>query len=138
MEPNENSAIVEQMKTQMKFVKARSRLGVFFMIALILFLGHSAWVSHRYDAEHEVSCDKIQDYLDQGKAEKALQIAQQIIKTSPNYYYAQSCLADAYLANGDVTNALKHAELAFKFYPSERMEQELKIIQKRIEIEAPK
>lgn len=136
MEKDESNAIVEQMKTQMKFVKTRSRVGLIIMIFLLAYFGHSMWKSHKYSAEYEVSCDKILDCLDQGKAEKALQIAQQIIKTSPDYYYAHSCLADAYLANGDVTNALKHAALAFEFYPSEGMEEELQIIQKRIDTEA--
>ena len=136
MENDESNAIVEQMKTQMKFVKARSRVGLIIMFFLLAFFGQSMWESHKSSAEYEVSCENVLDCLDQGKAERALQIAQQIIKTSPDCYYAHSCLADAYLANGDVTNALKHAAIAFEFYPSEVMKKELLVIQMRIENEA--
>jgi len=130
-----NNAIVEQMKEQMRYFKSRGRIGLIisavFVVVFVSYLSLSTWQSREYFADDEFSCDQILDCLDQGKAQEALAVALEIIESCPDYYYAHSCLADAYLANGDVSNALKHATIAFKFYPSETMEEELQIIQKR-------
>jgi hypothetical protein len=139
MDNTDNNAIVEQMQAQMKFVKARSRTGliisVLFMASLLAYLGQSMWQSRKNRIEYEVSCDRILECLDQGKAREDLLIALQVIETCPDYYYAHSCLADAYLANGDVSNAFRHASIAYESYPSEAMQEELLTIRKRIENE---
>jgi len=142
MEGNDGQAIVEQMRRQMEFAKSRGKLGltisVLFLVIFIAFLGHTTWQSHHYGIETEVSWDGVYEQLDQGRMEEGLRIAQQLIESSPHYYYAHSCLADAYLANGDVSNALEHYTVAFELFPSEDMEQELQAIRKRVQMEQSK
>ena len=142
MDGNDNSEIVEQMRKQMEYAKSRNRIGLpislIFMVVLVAFLGYSTWHSHHYDVETEMSWDGVYEYLDQGEVQEGLEIAQQLIESSPQYYYAHSCLADAYLANGDVTNALKHYTTAFQLFPTEEMEKELQAIQRRLQNDQPK
>jgi Tfp pilus assembly protein PilF len=136
VDENEPSEIVEQMRSQMEYARSRNKTGLrislLFMAVLIAFLAHSTWQSHQFDLGTEMSWDGVYECLDQGEIQEALEVAQELIKSSPHYYYAHSCLADAYLASGDVTNALTHYTTAFQLFPNEAMEKELQAIQLRV------
>jgi predicted negative regulator of RcsB-dependent stress response len=75
------------------------------------------------------------DLLDTGEEQQALVIGLELIKKSEHYYYAHSCLGDIQLANGNVKEAAEQYEKAYKLFPNDKMEADLKAIQKRISIE---
>ena len=141
MDENNNSEIVEQMRKQLEYAKSQNRMRLsvllLFIVVLIALFGYSTWQSHQCEVKTEMSCDGVYECLDRGKVQEGLKIARQLVDSSPHYYYTHSCLADAYLANGDVTNALKHYTTAFQLFPIEKMEKELQAIQRRVNNDEP-
>lgn len=142
MSEETNSKFLEEIKKIQKAnqKKATKWYGVF---AVIFLLAVSAPIIIRFIESNQKETvhhtwQSALDLLDSGDPQEALTLALELIKTSDNYFYAHSCLADIYLANGNVKEAAEQYEKAYKLFPSEKMEADLKTIRKRTSTETNK
>ena len=76
--------------------------------------------------------------IEQGQYDQALTHGKVLLEKTPNDDYAHSYLASVYQAKGDLSNAEKEYETAYKLWPTEKNEKNLKAIRKRIEAEQTK
>ncbi len=132
-----NSSILQEIKRNNSFTQRR--MSAYLAIIVMLFaaiVGSSIFRSMKSNSSEHASWDAALDLLDEGKPQEALTWGQKLIRTSENYYYAHSCLGDIYLANGNVKEALKEYETAYNLFPSDKIEADLKAINKRIEMES--
>ena len=93
--------------------------------------------SHFEDAKPKPTWYNVDQNICQGDFEKAIQIGEELLKTTPQYPEAQRRLAGAYLAAGNVEQARNHYAEAFRLFPSEENEKLLLAIEKRIKVITP-
>lgn len=112
-----------------------------FIPVLIVF---AVLMDRRLDAELEaVTSGETLDWYDvdqnvgRGDFDKAIQLGEKPIQKTPQYPEAHRRLAGAHLAAGNVEEAKKHFEEAFRLFPSEENEKLVVAIGKRNEAGNP-
>ena len=115
-------------------------VGVFVPVLIAI----AVLMERRVDATLEVDTSGVTpDWYDvdqnvrRGDFDKAIQVGEKLIQKTPQYPEAHRRLAGAYLAAGNVEEAKKHFEEAFRLFPSEENEKLVMAIGKRNEAGNP-
>ncbi len=82
-----------------------------------------------------VSWDDVRCMRNSQQFAEALSSAKEIVQKTPGDWYGHSYLGFTYLEMGSLNDAQKEFAIAFKLWPTEDNEKNLKAIRKRIELE---
>lgn len=81
---------------------------------------------------------RVNDLIDHGSYGEAEKIGLGLLKKTPEDFYANRVLAKLYLRKGDVAQALKYAETAYRLFPNKKNEETLQALKTRLASQPPK
>jgi cytochrome c-type biogenesis protein CcmH/NrfG len=105
------------------------------MIAFFFFMNQLAEKAVRETSEPKVSWGEMYEAASQGRMAKALQIGHTMIGKVPGDPEGHCDLAFVYLKAGNLDQALRHFEEAYRLFPSERNLENLRAMRQRIKAE---
>jgi len=94
---------------------------------------YSKNVAQKPVQEISLTWNQVEDLFDKGKYEEAEKKALILVNNNTEDYYSHACIARIYLRKGDLTNALKHAEIAYNLFPNKDNEETLEALKKLVE-----
>ncbi len=138
-DPNVNAQILVELK---RLNKLTFRGIIWTIIALVVVLGYFAIRVHSWSSSHKETGTTWYNYyrndMERLDYDQAITHTKAFVNKAPSYYYPHACLGVAYSAKGDFENAKKEFETAYALWPSDDNEKNLKIVEKRIEMEQTK
>jgi tetratricopeptide (TPR) repeat protein len=134
----------EQMLNELRKINRITRQGyivsivfvaavILYMIVLPYYLGKIKPPQTQKEASW--TWEKVIDLTDKGSYDEAEKIALNLLQKTPTDYYPHTCLAALYLRKGDLTQAMKYAEISYRLFPNKSNEETLQALKKRLESE---
>jgi len=132
-----NKQILDELKKQTRLYQKWSQRGIIvliiFCIVLLSFSYFRSQKTQKSQKEPRLSWDQVIELTDKGSYDEAEKIALNLAQKTPTDYYPQACLARLYLRKGDLTKAIKHAEVAYRLFPDKYNSETLQALKKRLE-----
>ncbi len=140
---NVNEQMLKELLTLNRIMRQGYIVSIVFMAAVILYIIVFPYYLGKMkppQKQKEVSWswEKVMDLADKGDYDEAEKKGLNLLQKTPTDYYSHACLASLYLRKGDLTQALKYAEISYRLFPNKSNEETLQAIKKRVESEKVK
>ncbi len=128
-----NEQILHELRLQTR-IHRKSFIPI--LAVLLVFVAFSAIYKHytgkNNAPKNDVSLtwNQIDELCDKGNYAEAEKQALIIVNRNAEDYYSHACLARIYLRKGDLPQALKHAEIAYRLFPNKDNEETLEALNK--------
>ena len=133
-----NSQILQELRKLNRFSRSSTILVIVLLFIFIAISSIFMWRSHLRSHSLQktvVSWDDVRCMRNSQQFTEALSSAKEIIQKTPDDWYGHSYLGFIYLEMGSLNDAQNEFAIAFKLWPTEENEKNLKAIKKRIELE---
>ncbi len=137
---NVNEQMLKELRTLNRIMRRGYIVSIVFMAAVILYIIVFPYYLGKMkppQKQKEVSWtwEKVMDLTDKGDYDEAEKNGLKLLQRTPTDYYPHGCLALLYLRKGDLTQAVKYAEISYRLFPSKYNEETLQALKKRLELE---
>ncbi len=133
-----NYQILQELRKLNRYSRSSIIVVIVLLFVLIAISSIRIWKSpfrsHSLQ-KSVVSWDEVRDMRDRQQFTEALSSAKGLMQKAPNDWYGHSFLGYIYMDMGSLKESEKEFALAFKLWPTEDNEKNLKAIRKRIELE---
>ena len=114
-------------------------IGVFFLLMVMIGAGFDYFVKNmmaKYESVPEKKTEwdwyHVSNAMEDGKLDEALEVAEYLIKKSPNYEYGYNKLGRVYNMRNELDKAKEAFKKAYELFPSESYKEDLEVIQRKI------
>jgi tetratricopeptide (TPR) repeat protein len=130
-----NGQILNELRQQTRLYR-KSYIPI--LVILVAFLAFSTIFRHYTNRhtpqeshkESALTWNQVEDLCDKGDYEEAEKKGLIIVQKNIEDYYSHACIARIYLRKGDLPNAAKHAEIAYRLFPNKENEETLQALKK--------
>jgi tetratricopeptide (TPR) repeat protein len=139
-ENNANEQTLNELRKLNRIMRQGYIISIVFMAAVILCIIVLPYYVGKMkppqkEKEASLTWEKVIDLTDKGSYDEAEKIALNLLQKTPTDYYPHTCLAALYLRKGDLTQAMKYAEISYRLFPNKSNEETLQALKKRLELE---
>lgn len=132
---NINEQILKELRLHTHLYRKRYIPIFVIFIAFLAFSGIFKYystrsITHKPNQVESLTWNYVEDLCDQGDYKEAEKQALIIVKRNAGDYYSHACIARIYLRKGDLPQALKHAEIAYRLFPNKDNEETLGALNK--------
>ena len=132
---NINEQILKKLRLHTHLYRKRYIPIFLILIAFLAFSGIFKYYSSRNITHKPIQVasstwNYVEDLCDKGDYGEAEKQALIIVERNTGDYYSHACIARIYLRKGDLSQALKHATIAYRLFPNKDNEETLEALNK--------